>query len=283
MLESRAERIKTFLATGQLSAGRAASVLTQGQTDVVDVEAITDELYGLPPSEFTRARDVRVAAARKAGDSATADRLKKLRRPSAGAWLANSLVRERRAEIEGFLDLAARLRKAQAGLEGDTIRRLSREGRDAVAGFVRDAETLARKEGAAVSSASLEDLETTLDAALADPVAAEALRTGRLTSALHYSGLGLSDVLAPSAAGGSREGGGQPALAAADRELARASQELERVLAQLHDAETAVTAAETTLAERKDVLERARRRAQEAQEAARTAEKKVGALGRKRA
>jgi hypothetical protein len=248
----------------------------------VDAEAAADELYGLPPSEFTQARDARVAAARQEGDRATADLLKKLRRPTAGAWLANHLVRERRAGVERFLALAAHLREAQARLEGNVLRRLSREGRDAVAELVRDASRLAARDGHAVSAATLEDLEATLDAALADPVAAETLRAGRLTSALRYSGLGLTGAMARSPAGASN-GGGQPALAAAERELARAGQELERVMAQLKDAETAVTAAESTLAERKDVSERARRRVREARDAARSAEEKVKALRRKRA
>jgi hypothetical protein len=248
----------------------------------VDVEAVADELYGLPPSEFTQARDTRVAAAREAGDRATADALKKLRRPSAGAWLANHLVRERCGEIERLLALAAQLREAQAKLDGDSLRRLSREGRDTVSALVRDASTLARQAGVAVSAAALEDLEATLDAALADPGAGQTLRAGRLTSALRYSGLGLSSTEAPSPARGSPDRG-RHALAGAERELARARQELERVLAQLHDAETALNAAETTLAERQDVAERARRRALEAQEVERSAQKRVEALRRKRA
>jgi len=260
----------------------AAAGEARGQTGSVDVEAATDELYGLAPSEFTQARDVRVAAARKAGDRTAADALKKLRRPSAGAWLANHLVRERQAEIERFLALAAQLREAQARLEGDTLRRLSREGRDAVAALVGDASVLARRDGLSVSATAIEDLEATLDAALADPVAAEALRAGRLTSGLRYSGLGLSGAIASAPPGAPRDRG-QPALSAADRDLARARQELERVLAQSKDAETAVAAAETTLAERKDVAARARRRVREAQEAERTAERKLRALRRKRA
>jgi hypothetical protein len=249
----------------------------------VDVEAVADELYGLSPSEFTHERDGRVADARKAGDRDTADAIKKLRRPSAGAWMANRLVREHGGEVERFLALAEQLREAQARLEGDSLRRLSREGRDAVAALVRDASTLARSDGLAVSASALEDLEATLDAALADPVAGEALRAGRLTSALRYSGLGLSSPAARSTARGSQDRGGRSALLAADRELARTRQELDRVLAQLKDAETALNAAQTTLAERQDVAERARRRARKAQEAAKSAEDRVEALRRNRA
>ena len=247
----------------------------------MDVQAAADELYRLPPSEFTNARDVRVAAARKAGDRATADALKALRKPTAGAWLANRLVRERSAEVERFLTLSAQLRAAQAQLDGEAIRRLSREGREAEAALLSDASALARRDEGAVSAAALEDLETTLDAALADPEAAETLRAGRLTSALRYSGLGLASAT-EHLARPARDHGARPALGAADRELARAKQELERVRGQMKDAETALGAAEATLAERREVAERARRRVRDAQKAVTSAEKKVEAQRRRR-
>ena len=247
----------------------------------MDVEGAADELYGLPPSEFTGARNVRVAAARKAGDRATADALKALRKPSAGAWLANRLVRERSAEVERFLTLSAQLRQAQAELDGQAIRRLSREGREAEAALLTDASALARRDEGAVSAGALVDLEATLDAALADPEAAETLRTGRLTSGLRYSGLGLAGA-AESPALPPRDRGGRPASGTADRELARAKRELERVREQMEDAETALMAAESTLAERREVAERARRRVRDAQKAVTSAERRVEAQRRRR-
>ena len=51
--------------------------------------------------------------------------------------------------------------------------------------------------------------------------------------------------------------------------------DLDRVRAQLKDAETAVAAAEATLTERKEVAERAARRVRDAEKALRSAEKRA--------
>ena len=241
----------------------------------MDFESIAEELYGLAPPEFTRARDARVADARKEGDRETAAAVKQLRRPSLGAWLANRIVRDRGGELDHLLALAEQLHQAQARLDGDALRNLSREGRDAAAGLVKDASGIAREHGHEMSASAREDLEATLDAALADPDAADELRTGRLTSALRYSGLGLAGVMAtaPSGRDANATDSAPVRRVVVDRELERATQELERVQAQMRDAETAVAAAETTLGQRKEVALRAARRVREAEKAVRDAQK----------
>jgi hypothetical protein len=240
---------------------------------VVDFEAVADELYGLAPSEFTSARDARAAEARQLGDRDTAASLKKLRKPSVGAWLANRMVRELHGEITEFLALAAELREAQSRLDGESMRRLSGEGRAAVVALVQRSAQLARDSGQSVSAGALHDVEATLDAALVDPDAAVALRSGRLTGALQYSGLGLVDAMAQSTGKDPADTLRTAVRPAADRELKRAHHELERVQAQLRDAEAAVAAARTTLAERQHVAERAARRVKEAEEVVRRAER----------
>ena len=89
--------------------------------------------------------------------------------------------------------------EAQAGLSGTELRRLSRRRGDAVAALVAQANDLALAEGQSVSDAVLEEVTATVEAALADPAAAEALQRGRLSVALRYSGLGLE--VAPTAPG----------------------------------------------------------------------------------
>jgi chromosome segregation ATPase len=111
---------------------------------------------------------------------------------------------------------------------------------------------------------------------MADTDVAGAVRGGRLTSALRYSGMGLVDAMARSPDRRANRLEGRTTSSAADRELQRAAQDLERAQAQLHDAERAVTAAETTLAERRDVAERAGRRVREAKEAVRRAKTRIG-------
>jgi hypothetical protein len=157
----------------------------------IDLDTVADELYGLAPSEFTPQRDARATAARRGGDRALAAEIKKLRRPTTAAWLANLLTRERGQQITDLLDLGAALRTAQAKLATEDLRRLSLERHRELAGLEGEARELADRYGQAVSDAAAHELAATLEAALADEEAADALRAGRLTTGLHYSGLGL--------------------------------------------------------------------------------------------
>jgi hypothetical protein len=160
----------------------------------VDVESVADELYGLPPGEFTAARDARSAAAKGDGDRDLAAAIKKLARPTAAAWLANLLVRERTQQVEQLLELGAAMREAQAELAGDQMRQLAVQRRQIVSALGREAGQLAVERGQLVSRSIREEMEGTLEAALADPDAAEALSSGRLTTSLRYTGLGSVDV-----------------------------------------------------------------------------------------
>jgi hypothetical protein len=156
------------------------------------LDAVADELYGLTPAAFTAARDSRAGDARRAGQRDLAAAIKKLRRPTAGAWLANLLVRERRQAVTDLLDLGAVMREAQAQLAGDELRRLSRQRQQVVAELGREARRLARDVGEPVGDDAGRELVATLEAALADATASESLRSGRLAKALHYTGLGPS-------------------------------------------------------------------------------------------
>ncbi len=213
-------------------------------TGAVHFDDVADELYGLAPERFTASRDERASEARAAGDRERAERIKKLRRPTVSAWLSNRLARDRAQDIQALIRLGRDIGAAQAGLSGDELRRLSRRRVDAVAALVTHAKELARTEGQAVSAAVLEEVTSTLEAALADRAAGEALQSGRLTGALRYSGLGL-DVAptAPAGSGrrtptGARAG---PAAAgerrSAQRAAERAATEVDRASAALEEAQ----------------------------------------------
>lgn len=158
----------------------------------MDLDDVADELYGLLPTEFTATRDRRSTEARQAGDRELAATIKRLKRPSVGAWLANLLVRRRGQEVERLLELGASLRDAQERLAGEQMRALSQQRQLVVLALVQEARGLARESGQAVSEATARELQETLEAALADPAAADALRAGRLTASLNYSGLGMA-------------------------------------------------------------------------------------------
>src|SRR5579863_7354988 len=103
----------------------------------MDLESATDELYGVNPRAFTAARNAKVAEARKAGLADVAASLKQLRKPSAGAWLANLLVREQSKEIETLMDLGASLRGPGNPRGGDEIRRVSKQKVDVASKLIR--------------------------------------------------------------------------------------------------------------------------------------------------
>ena len=160
----------------------------------MDLAEVTDELYGLPPGEFVSVRDLRASQAKSAGERELAAAVKQLRRPTTGAWLANLLVRERAEGVNDLLDLGDALRQAQKELSGSDLRRLSQQRRQLVFALGEEAGVIAGEHGHPVNESSIQDLEATLEAALADGSAAEALRTGSLTVGLRYSGFGSVDL-----------------------------------------------------------------------------------------
>jgi chromosome segregation ATPase len=83
------------------------------------IDEIIDRLYGLPLEEFTRERNQAERELRKAGESAQAEQLKSLRKPTAAAAAVNRLVRSHRDEVDAFLRAAATLRDAQFAGKGD--------------------------------------------------------------------------------------------------------------------------------------------------------------------
>lgn len=155
---------------------------------------IADELYALSPDEFTAARDKAARAARDDGDRELADIVKKFRRPSIAAWLVNTVART--DQLDELLDLGAALREAQRTLDGAELRAMSRQRHQVVRGLSELAQRLTGKKPA---DAAQREFEATLEAALADDAAAEAVRTGRLMRSLTAPGLepvDLSDAVA---------------------------------------------------------------------------------------
>jgi hypothetical protein len=160
----------------------------------VDLDAVAHELYGLRPAEFTAVRNARAVGVRRAGDPELATAIKKLRRPSTGAWIANLLARRRGEHVDQLLEVGAAMRTAQRELATDDLRRLSRTRRELITTLVDEGRDLVDEIGQPVTDASWRELEATLEAALADPDAGEAVRAGCLTTAISYSGLGPIDL-----------------------------------------------------------------------------------------
>lgn len=148
------------------------------------VEAVLDELYALPPSDFVARREEQAAAARTARRADEARRIHAARRPTLAAWAANLLRCSRPDETERFLELGRALREAQSTLDPSGLRELSAQRRRIVSELSRQAADLAREAGHPLSDTVQRDVETTLRAVLADPEAADVWAAGRVERTL---------------------------------------------------------------------------------------------------
>lgn len=186
---------------------RGTSGLSSGLVSEDPVREETEALYGLPPGEFTGARNAAAARLRQDGDRAASDRVRALRKPTVAAWVVNLLVRHEPEQMGGLLDLGESLRQAQADLDGDTLRDLGRQRRRLVAAVAARGRALARESGAAVSESVLRQVEDTLHAAMVDTDAEAAVRTGMLVDPLSPTGTGSLKV-AGAVSGHTALGGG---------------------------------------------------------------------------
>ncbi|MFJ9580695.1 hypothetical protein ACIRQF_30430 [Streptomyces sp. NPDC101191] len=149
-----------------------------------DVEAVLDELYTTPPSDFVARRETLTAAAKTAGRVDDARRIHAARRPTLAAWAANLLLRSQPEESRQFLELGQALREAYQALDAEGLKDLSAQRRRVVSALSRQTAQLAREAGHRLSQSVQQDLEATLRAVLADPDAADQWAGGRLVNAL---------------------------------------------------------------------------------------------------
>ncbi|MGC9479336.1 hypothetical protein ACP4I1_35035 [Streptomyces sp. WG4] len=155
-----------------------------GDHDAESVESVLDELYTTPPSDFVPRRTEHAAAARAAGRGEDARRIRAARRPTLAAWAANLLTRFRPEESRRFLDLGQALREAYRTLDADGLKELSAQRRSVVSALSRQAAELADEAGHRLSEAARREVESTLQAVLADPGSAARWAGGHLEGAL---------------------------------------------------------------------------------------------------
>ncbi|MDQ7992879.1 MAG: hypothetical protein AAGC63_17105, partial [Propionicimonas sp.] len=155
-------------------------------TPAIEPDSSVDELYAHPPAEFIGRRDELATAARAAGDSAAAARIKALRRPSVGAWYLNVAARDGLTSLRELLRLGSQLRQAQAAADFGTLRELATQRGPLVGRVVRDLTAHLAQRGTRATAAGLDEVRATLASALADPGVADQLTTGRLDRAHRY-------------------------------------------------------------------------------------------------
>ncbi|WP_188484825.1 hypothetical protein [Cellulomonas carbonis] len=187
---------------------------------------VARELYALPAGDFTAARDRIAKEVRSEGDRELAALVAGLRRPTTAAWAVNLLVRTHPDEVERLLELGAALREAQATLAGHELRALGKQQHQVLAGFRRQVRAAAVDAGQRLSDTVTQQVEATLRAAMADPRAADAVRSGLLTTHLESIGFAPVDVdgavAVPEGVGGAGDGaGGGGGAGAADGEAPR--------------------------------------------------------------
>ena len=149
------------------------------------VEEAAEELYGLPPGEFTPARDERAKELRKSGDRDPADAVKALRKPTLAAWALNQLARQRGKELGRLLTAGERLRAAQeellAGGDRSAFQEAAAAERELVAELTGAAREIVSEIGERPGAGLDEKISATLHAAALDEDTAEELRAGRMT------------------------------------------------------------------------------------------------------
>jgi ABC-type transporter Mla subunit MlaD len=223
----------------------------------------SQQLYALPLSEFTAARNAR-AKALKPKDPELAAAVAALPKPSVAAGALNELVHEDPSEIRALVQSGKRLRQAQeaavAGKKGADLNDAIAEHRGALDRVQRD---LRRRK---LSGPTLEKATQTLRVASLDPDLWPLLERGLLHEDLTASGFGLDPGLVPARATPSPK---RPAKKPAPPKPDKATEKRRREARErLRDAKAALAEAEKRARVAARELERARADVERARERA---------------
>ena len=265
----------------------------------MELDSEIDKLYGVPLDEFVRARDELAKRLRREGEREAAEQVKKLRKPSAGAWALNQALRRRRKETDALLAAGERLRAAHESLMSGggqaELRDAMREERGLASALADCAEAIASETGKS-GPALRERVRSTLHAAALDEEARDELAKGRFVREREAVGLGpfggapatpargrLKRDRAPTKGG---KGGRAPAARAKERSAAERDKAAER------ERQERVAEAERAVEEARAALEEAEAKhagaaseltaAREAVGAAEDAEREARAVARER-
>ena len=225
------------------------------------IEDVAFELYGLAREDFTAARNVRAKEAKDCGDRELAAAVQALRKPTAGAWLLNQLMRQHRGEVEQVLELGTRLRAAQGTSGAVELRALDGQRRRLTRSVALQAVAIGQGVGQKVSAQVSAEVEGTLRSAMVDPGAGAALATGLITDTFSSTGLepvDLSRVVALTGVAAGRSGSGTTRGASGGNARSTARDERAITVAQ-----QAVAQAEETLGAARETSQEVRRRAVE--------------------
>ncbi|WP_330272703.1 hypothetical protein OG205_38385 [Lentzea sp. NBC_00516] len=227
----------------------------------MDLKPVADELYGLPPKDFTAARN---AAAKQADDKDLAKAIQELRRPTVGAWAVNKLVRDAPEGLEEALGLST----AQL-----TMRELGRKRKELMEALVYRTLELTGP----LADDAVTQVRNTLTAAMADPESAEQVRNGHLTKGLEYSGFGFA-LPTPEPAQDGEDALARKRRERQERKRAEAQQALDEAEQALGEAQADQLAAQRAFDRAAERLEDAKRVTSASEKARKAAERKLNDL-----
>jgi hypothetical protein len=235
-------------------------------------EADVDELYRLPLSEFTTARNELAKKLKADGRAEEADEVKALRKPTVAVWLVNRLAQERELDVQRLRKAGETLAKATAGRSSDEFLEAQHEQHRALARLGQAARDLAAREkvGGPAADRALE----TLRAASLTEEGRGFLKRGRLTEELEPPGFealeGLVGPAPPKRA--------KPPKEDTRARLKRARDRVKELRTAAREADAAVRAAEREAERATKEAGAARRRAEEAAQILAEAEEEVERL-----
>ena len=194
---------------------------------VSDVTRAIDELYGVPPKDFSSARNAKAAALKAAGRDAEALAVRQMTKPSPFLWAANQLARRDPDRVARFVEVVRQVRRSQlrdprTAAEGMQTIRAELNGLTA-----RATETLAAA-GYRVPASSAARISNTVLAAAVDADRVDDLRHGRLTAELPAPGFEVLAGVAPGRTLQLVRGGKSPERSSDQSAARRAEEQAER-------------------------------------------------------
>jgi hypothetical protein len=160
----------------------------------VDLIQIAIELYQEVPAKFTAARNARAKALASGEERALADDIRRLPKVSASVWALNHLAATDTNAVEEFRALGARLRAAQQLANRPELERLIKQRKSLVGSTIKSAQTFSRNSGVLLSPSAVNEIEQSLQAALADEDGATAVFSQRLIKPIRSDGLDPVDL-----------------------------------------------------------------------------------------
>ena len=144
-----------------------------------------EDLYALPLSEFTAARNALAASLKKDGDADAAAAVRTLKKPSVTAWAINQVARSHGKEVEALLEAGEQLMSAQgallAGSDPSALRDATRRRRELVKSLTDHATNVLEEAGTAASRTHLDRINSTFLNAAVDEDGRRLLASGTLS------------------------------------------------------------------------------------------------------